>query len=229
MTDILRRTEVIRYFKSDLDGAGVPVPGTEDDSVWVDVERLTGYTAESGSGFDFRRESWNLIWNDPDNTTREYDYLKIRLHTNESDADKEGEELGDDNLIVVPLPRSMVLENGSGADYQRHTLLFDNSEENESRDLSIFRIMHAEFKGHSEDVDITRTIYADAEVIVQFTKEQGRGADFQREIWSVDNTEIPLTEDLPQEQYRVREEPPSELPADDPTVVWPSHREQQNS
>ena len=221
--EVLRKTEVIRYFKADLDGNGAPIPGTEDEDVWVDVERLTGFTAQSGRGVDFRRESWELVW-DPEGNEREIEYLKIRLHVSDSDVSNEGEALGDNNLIVIPMPTSMVLADGYGVDFQRQVLSFDNSEDNEGREITVFRIMHAEFDG-DQNVNVTQSNYIDSEVIITTTKQAGAGVDFQREVWNMDNSEVPLTEDLPSEQYRVSETPPSDPPTE-PFIVWPSHREE---
>jgi hypothetical protein len=196
--ELLRETEVIRFTKSDVDGDGVPIPDTEDGGTWLDVERLIGYTAESGSGADFSREHWNLVWDD-ENNDRTYTYLKVYLHSeNEDGGDDDGTDSGDGsggNYVVARIPTKMAFENGSGADYQRHTIFFDNSEGNEARETITFRIFGTT-KDENGNTEVTRGSYTDAEVINTYTKEVGSGADFQRYLWSPDNSVIPLRDDI---------------------------------
>lgn len=213
-----RITQVIRYFKVKQDGRGEPIPGTEDEDIWIDVEMLVGFVTEHGAGVDFKRRLWTL---DQAQTERTYEWKRVF-------KDEENEP---DTWALVGLPSTAYFESGAGISYRRFSLGFDNSSQNTARDAESFRVFHAEF-GSGGKVEVDRDDYIDVEVLATYVEEYGAGLGFHREIWSPDNVEIPVwREDLERYQYKVREKSgpfDSEIANDgkpNPEKVWPSSRE----
>lgn len=196
MAEILKKTRVVRYYKNDLDAQNEIVPGTEDRDIWIDVEVWDTITTEHGSGVDFTRRFWSFNWDSAARTTK---YIKIYDPNDKS------------TYVPVPIPGQIIVESGSGVDYKKQTWVFDNTDTNDNRTTHVDRVYHAEFSG--EDSSVDKDQYVDFEVGETFTVEHGSGVDFVREIWSFDNSQIPLASDLPPERYRVNEE------------IWPASRE----
>jgi len=204
----LRKTKVIRYFKAKEDSTGAPIPGTEDEDVWIDVEMLTGYTVESGAGPTFRRTHWVL---DEASTLRKITWLKVY-------RDRDNDP---DTWVSIPIPNQGVFETGEGPTYRRHLLKFDNSPDNRRRKTIVYKVFHAEFGTGPGGVDVDKDQVIEVEVISEYVKESGAGPTFKREIWLPAYHVVPLTEDLPENQYWVHEKPGQSGPRN----VWPSSRE----
>jgi hypothetical protein len=204
-----RKTEVRRYFKAEQGRDGAPVPGTEDEDVWIDMELITGFTTEQGSGVDFKRRVWALNW---ESTARTIVWTKIY-------KDKDNDP---DAWVLVPIPEKALFESGSGESFRRFTLKFDNTQENLARDVTIWRVFHAEYSGGKVDVD--KGDYLDVEVIKKYVEEYGEGVTFHRERWFPANDEVPVQQDgLKPNEYRVKPKPGAAAEEE----VWPSKREEQ--
>jgi len=195
--EVGRKTEVKRYYKADQDHEGAPIPGTEDKDIWIDMEIITKFSTEQGSGRTFKRRFWILNW---ENTNRTTKWTKIYK---DKDADP-------DIFVVVPIPEKAYFESGSGENFRRFSLKFNNSEENGGRTVRIFRVFHAEYDSNGA-VDVDRDDYLDVEVIKKYSEEGGSGEKFFREFWLPANEQIPLDGNT----YKVDGE------------EWPAHREEQ--
>jgi hypothetical protein len=122
--DVFERIcHVVRFYQDDD-----PTSGT-----WIDVERLDQLNIETGSGPTWKRTEFRFDWTDFDPNDPKQGYFKTIVNPNDPEV-----------TIKVPVRHNILIDQGSGPDFQRTVIVFDSTETNESRLVYTRRVYHYE-------------------------------------------------------------------------------------